>query len=201
VGNVGVAHQQAMITDYRVVVGLHGLMNRDVLADRVARADDDPAQPLGHVGMLGNAADHRPLEEMVFFAQRGPALNDDVAFQNALGADCHVILNNAEWSNLNAIAKYCRGSNQRQRVNTHNSHLEAVESVLGTPFHEPGSRRRLPACEPGFEGRVAIPPRASLGLLVLIGRTRLADLADYDTWNGFAAFSACDTPREKLCES
>ena len=60
----------------------------------------------GHVGMLGNAADHRPLEEMVFFTQRGPALDDDVVFQNALGADRYVIFDDAKGSNLDAVAKF-----------------------------------------------------------------------------------------------
>ena len=131
VGHVGVAHQQAMIADHRIVVRLHGLVDRDILADRVARADDHPAEPVGHVGMLGNAADDRTLEEMVFFAQRGPALDDDVALQDTLRADRHVVLDDAKGSNLNAIAKFCRRSNQRQRVNTHVRYLEAVESFPG----------------------------------------------------------------------
>ena len=77
--------------------------------------------------MLGDTADYRPLEEMVLFTQRGPALNDDMVFQNALGADRHIILDNAEGSNLNTFAKFCRGSNRRQRMNIHNVYLEAVE--------------------------------------------------------------------------
>ena len=142
------------------MVRLHGLVDRDVLADRVARADDHPAELLGHVGMLGNAADHRPLEEMVSFTQRGPALDDDVAFQNALGTDRHVVLDNREGSDLNAVAKSCRGSDQRQRVNTHNGYLEAVERVL----------------------RIAPGGCAShsLSLTAFIGRRKPADLADYE---------------------
>ena len=139
VGDVGVAHQQAVIADHRVMVRMHGLMDRDILADRIVRPDDHSAKPLRHTGVLGNAADHRPLEKMVPFTQRGPALDDDVAFQNALGADCHVILDHREGPNLNAVAKFCRGSDQRQRVNKHNGHLEAVEEFC---FDTAGGQKR-----------------------------------------------------------
>ena len=114
--------------------------------------------------MLGNAADNRPLEEMVPLAQRSPALDDDMAFQNAMGTDGHVIFDNRERSNLNAVAESCRGSDQRQGVNSHNGHLERAEefSCGQTSCH--------------------------LDLTVFIGQRNPVDWPDYDRWSRFAIF-------------
>ena len=44
--------------------------------------------------------------------ERGPALDDDVAFQNALVADGDAILDNRKGADHNASAESCRGGNQ-----------------------------------------------------------------------------------------
>jgi hypothetical protein len=127
--------------------------------------------------MLGNAANHSPLEEVVFFAQRGPAFDNDMAFQNTLGPDRDIILDDAEGSNLNAVAKSCRGSNQRQRVNKHNGHLEAVE-IFVAARDDPAARKS--------------------GLTVLIGQRKPADMPDYNGWSGFTTVSVRNTPGGSL---
>ena len=100
-----------------------------VTFSRIVLPDPTTTRPTcwGTLACCGNAADHRPLEEMIPLTQRGPALDDDVAFQNALVADGDAILDNRKGPDHNAIAESCRGVNQGQRVNTHRMHLEAVE--------------------------------------------------------------------------
>ncbi len=67
-GDVRVAHQQAMVADDRRVARLHRPMDRHVLADGVAGADDNVADLLRQMGVLGQSADDRALEEVVVLA-------------------------------------------------------------------------------------------------------------------------------------
>ena len=59
----------------------------DVLANGVARADQHPAGVLGQVNVLGQAAEHGPLEDQVVAAQRRARLDDHPAIQPASAAD------------------------------------------------------------------------------------------------------------------
>ena len=85
-----------MIANHRVVLRMHGLVDRDILADRIVRSNDDLAYAGRDIGVLGNAADDGPLEKVIPFAQSGAALDDDMAFQNTILADGHVVLDHAK---------------------------------------------------------------------------------------------------------
>ena len=65
VSHVRADHQQIVVADDGRVPLVQRPMNRDVLANRVARANPHLAHMLGHVNVLRQAADGGPLENMI----------------------------------------------------------------------------------------------------------------------------------------
>ena len=116
VGDEGVGHQQAMVADGRLVIGLQRPMHGDVLANGVAGADDDGAGMLGHVDVLRQAAQHVPSETRQFSPKRGAALNRHVAFQDTPAADPHPRFNHAKRTDLDPVAQGGFRADQGQGV-------------------------------------------------------------------------------------
>ena len=95
-GDVGVDHEQVLITDLGPVVGTESAMDGNVLADRVAFPNPQPAHPFAGPQVLGAAAQNGGFRNGVVLSQSRARLDHDMAGQTAALADNRAGLHDTE---------------------------------------------------------------------------------------------------------
>ncbi len=116
VGNVDIDHQQVVVPDSGRLILLKGPVDGRVFADGISGADHDLSRLVGHVDMLGHAADHGPFEDVVIGAEHRPGLDHDPAFQLAAGLDYCVVFDDAVRADLDIPINSGRGADDGRAV-------------------------------------------------------------------------------------
>ena len=119
VGNVRVDHEEVVVADDRLAVFLESPMEGDVFADRVARADREPARVFGNIDVLRQPPQHGPLEDEVARPENRAMLDHHVGGEMAVFPELYIALNYAKRADGRAAAEPDRGIDNGRRMYVH----------------------------------------------------------------------------------
>ena len=119
VGDMGANHQQVMIADLRRLSLVQGAVDGAILAKRVVRADQHPADFFGHLRVLRRSAQDRSFHHAIAGAECHAAFDDDAAGQLAAVADFRIGFDNRVGTDDDIAADLGQGTDQRKRVDAH----------------------------------------------------------------------------------
>src|SRR5580658_4094844 len=101
-GDMARGHDEVAVADFGGRLRRGAARNGEVLADLVAVADTKVAAFGLEILVERIAAEYRAGGDFVVLAEGGPALDEDVRFQQAPGADRDVLLHHAVLANAHA---------------------------------------------------------------------------------------------------
>jgi len=103
-GDVGVDHQEIVVSDTSRTRGVKRSMDGYMFSDHITGPDNDQTGVFGHVDMLGRPAENRSFKNLVIRPQPGPIAEDYAAFQSAPIADDHIRLNYAKRADFHSLS-------------------------------------------------------------------------------------------------
>ena len=118
VGDVGIGHVEAVVTDACFAAALQrATVHGDILADHVARADDQPCGLVGIAGVLRCASKCRERMDVAVRANGCVSFDNDMRTQPHVVADDGIGANHAEGADVDPVADLGGGIDHRGLVN------------------------------------------------------------------------------------